>query len=241
MVHTPRGYTRQSSQKNILRTENKRCTVFPRLLAAPAGRGHEALSRSRDASFHRLGMRHQGVSPARAAQGIWKPRPACDIKGELPCRSYASLKELRWTGRRPLRLRSRRSSGPAARAPSCGSARTSRSSRSRRSHRARSGWTSRSVLAGCRAAAWSRSMGRNPQARPRWRCMWWPRRRSGGACAASSMPSTRSTRSMRGSSAWIWRICSSRSPTRASRRLRSPTRWCAPAPSTCWSSIRWRR
>ncbi len=40
-----------------------------------------------------------------------------------------------------------------------------------------------------------------PRARPRSRCMSSPRRRSGAAFAASSMPSTRSTPSMRGSSA----------------------------------------
>ena len=61
-----------------------------------------------------------------------------------------------------MKLRSRRSSGPAARAPSCGSARTRRSSRSRRSRPARSGSTSRSASAGCRAAASSRFTARNP-------------------------------------------------------------------------------
>ena len=43
--------------------------------------------------------------------------------------------------------------------------------------------------------------GRNPRAKPRWRCMASPRRRRRAASAPSSMPSTRSTRSMPASSA----------------------------------------
>ena len=38
-----------------------------------------------------------------------------------------------------------------------------------------------------------------------------------------------------------WRTCSFRSPTPVSRRWKSPTCWCAPAPSTPSSSTRWRR
>ncbi len=49
--------------------------------------------------------------------------------------------------------------------------------------------------------------GPNPPARPRSRCMSWPRRRSGAAFAASSTPSTPSTRSMPASSGSISRIC----------------------------------
>ena len=43
------------------------------------------------------------------------------------------------------------------------------------------------------------------------------------------------------SSAWTSTTCSSRSPTPASRRSRSPTTWCAPARSTSSSSTRSRR
>ena len=53
-----------------------------------------------------------------------------------------------------------------------------------------------------------------------------------GGVAPSSTPSTRSTSATRASSASRPRTCSSRSPTTASRRSRSPTRWCAPARST---------
>ena len=41
-------------------------------------------------------------------------------------------------------------------------------------------------------AAWWKSTGRNPPARPRWRCTPSPKRRSSAASAPSSMPSTRS-------------------------------------------------
>ena len=72
---------------------------------------------------------------------------------------FVSSKELKWTGRRRSKLRSRRSSGIAARAPSCASARTRRRWRSRPSPRARSASTSRSASAACRAAASSRFTG----------------------------------------------------------------------------------
>src|SRR6266446_2531215 len=54
--------------------------------------------------------------------------------------------------------------------------------------RARSGSTSRSASAACRAAGWSKFTGRNPPARPRWRCTRWPRARRRAASAPSSMP-----------------------------------------------------
>ena len=77
-----------------------------------------------------------------------------------------------------------RSSAASARARSCGSARTASRWTSRPSPPARSGSTSRSASAACRAAGWSKSTGRNPPARPRWRCIASPRRRrSGGICA----------------------------------------------------------
>ena len=41
--------------------------------------------------------------------------------------------------------------------------------------------------------------------------------------------------------AWTWTTCWFRSRTTASRRWRSPRRWCARARSTCWWWIRWRR
>ncbi len=72
---------------------------------------------------------------------------------------FVSSKEVKWTGRRRSKLPSRRSSGIAARAPSCASARTRRRWRSRQSPRARSASTSRSASAACRAAASSRSTG----------------------------------------------------------------------------------
>ena len=57
-----------------------------------------------------------------------------------------------------------------------------------------SGSTLRLASAGChRGSAWWRSTGRNRQARPRWRCTPWRRRRRRAASAPSSTPSTRST------------------------------------------------
>jgi len=54
---------------------------------------------------------------------------------------------------------------------------------SRPSPRARSGSTSRSASAACRGGGWSRSTGRNPRAKPRWRCTRWPKAEEGGICA----------------------------------------------------------
>ena len=49
---------------------------------------------------------------------------------------------------------------------------------------ARSASTSRSASAACRAAAWSKSTGRNPRARPRWRCIAVAEaQKKGGICA----------------------------------------------------------
>ncbi len=70
-----------------------------------------------------------------------------------------------------------------------------------RSRPARSGSTSRSASAACRGAGSSRSTVRKARARRRWRCTASPRRRRRAASAPSSTPSTRSIRSMRGSSA----------------------------------------
>ncbi len=66
---------------------------------------------------------------------------------------------------------------------------------------ARSGSTSRSASAACRAGAWSRSTARSRRARPRWRSSSSPRRRSRAASAPSSTPSTRSTSATPASSA----------------------------------------
>ena len=122
-------------------------------------------------------------------RGTW-PRTRCEwSKGE------------QWTRRRRSMPRCRRSNGPSARARSCGSARAASRSRSRPFRPARSASTSRSASAACRAAGWSKSTGRNPRARRRWRCIASPRRRSAAASAPSSMPSMRSIRSMRASSA----------------------------------------
>ena len=52
--------------------------------------------------------------------------------------------------------------------------------------------------------------------------------------APLSTPNTRSTPPTRASSASRSRTCSSRSPTTASRRSRSPRPWCNRARSTCW-------
>jgi hypothetical protein len=112
----------------------------------------------------------------------------------------ASSKELKWTERRRWMRRCPRSSGISARARSCGSASASSGSISRPFRPARSASTSRSASAVCRAAGWSRSTARNPRARPRSRCTPSPRRRRRAAPAPSSMPSTRSIRSMPASS-----------------------------------------
>src|SRR5947207_51953 len=58
---------------------------------------------------------------------------------------------------------------------------------SRRSRPARSGSISRSASAACRAAAWSRSTGRNPRARPRSRCIASPRHRRPAQSAPASI------------------------------------------------------
>ncbi len=80
--------------------------------------------------------------------------------------------------------RSRRSSAISARARSCGSARTTSRWTSRPSPPARSGSTSRSASAACRAGGWSRSTGRNPPARPRSRCTAVAEaQKKGGICA----------------------------------------------------------
>ena len=55
-----------------------------------------------------------------------------------------------------------------------------------------------------------------------------------GGTAASSTPSTRSIPATPASWASISTSSRSRSRTPASRRSRSPTRWCAPARSTWW-------
>jgi len=60
------------------------------------------------------------------------------------------------------------------------------------------------VLAAFRAAASARSSDRNRRARPPSRCRSSPKRRRRAASRLSSTSSTRSTRPMRRSSAWMW-------------------------------------
>ena len=61
--------------------------------------------------------------------------------------------------------------------------------------------------AACRRGASSRSTVRKARARPRWRCRRSPKRRRRAASAPSSMPNTRSIRSMPASSASTWKTC----------------------------------
>jgi hypothetical protein len=59
----------------------------------------------------------------------------------------------------------------------------------------------------CHAAASSRSTARKAPARPRWRCMPSPRRRSAAAPAPSSTRNMRWIPAMPASSASMWTIC----------------------------------
>ena len=167
-----RGHYPKISDENILRTENKSCTVV--------------FCCSLSLFFSNPGHKE------------WE---------QWLLLRYVSLKVPPWINRRPWMPRSPRSSAISARARSCGSARTTSRWMWTPCPPARSGSTSRSGSAACRAAAWSRSTVRNPPARPRWRCIAWRKRRRRAAFAPSSTPNTRSIRSMRASSASTSTTC----------------------------------
>lgn len=96
--------------------------------------------------------------------------------------------------------------------------------------------TSRSVAA-CRSAASPKSTAPSRPARPPSPCRSLPAPSAPGCNAPLSMQSTRSIRVTRSSWASISANSSSPSPTPASRRWKSVTRWCALAPSAWWWSI----
>ena len=146
-------------------------------------------------------VRNTGSRPARRMPRVYAARIVSHKERIWPRPPCVWLKVPPWTSRKPSTPRSPRSSARSARARSCGSARTTRRWTSPPFPPARSGSISRSASAVCRAGGWSRSTGRNPPARPRLRSTPLPRPRRRAASAPSSMPNTRSTRSMRASSA----------------------------------------
>ena len=95
------------------------------------------------------------------------------------------------------------------------------SPRSTSSRPAPSASTMPSASAACRAAASSKSSGRNRPARPRSPCRSSPKRKRPAAWRRSSTPNTRSMPPTPRSSASTSTTCWSRSPTTASRRSKS--------------------